>query len=187
MKILTIWKFLDKLDTEFQINLQKYVQFSKYTTKEIIENVFNYITINQYNNDTADMFLHASGFHFLKFHVKNKQQWCSLVLLIKKCLQKNCIQNLHTWISHRTGFCLKHRTLKFWEHNFPKKQLSISKSAPPNTPLYRVSFQIKHFEISGPNMSKKGQKKVILGTEFGNKFSNSKFATLNTPSCRVSF
>ena len=42
------------------------------------------------------------------------------------------------------------------------KQLSISELAPPNTPLSRVSFQTKHFEISRPNLPKK----IILGTEF---------------------
>ena len=52
-------KVLDKLDTKFQINLQKYRQFSEYSIKKIIEKVFNYVTIKGYNNDTADMFLYA--------------------------------------------------------------------------------------------------------------------------------
>ena len=148
------------MDTEFQINLQKYRQFSEYSTKKIIEKAFNYITIKRYNNDTADMFLYLWGLHFLKFYVK--QQWCSLVLSIKKSVQKNRIQNLHSWISHCTRFRLKHKALKFRDHNFSKKQLLVSKSALPNTPLYRVSFETKPFEISVPNLPQK----VILGTEF---------------------
>ena len=52
-------KVLDKSDTEFQINLQKYRQFSEYNTKKIIEKVFNCITIKRYNNNTVDMFIYA--------------------------------------------------------------------------------------------------------------------------------
>ena len=40
-------KVLDKLDTEFCINLQKYRQFSECSTEKIIEEVYNYITMKQ--------------------------------------------------------------------------------------------------------------------------------------------
>ena len=46
------------------------------------------MTIKQYNSNTADMFLYAWGLHFLKYHVKNKQQWGSLVYLAKKKKKK---------------------------------------------------------------------------------------------------
>ena len=39
---------------EFRINLQKYEQFSECSTEEVTE-VYNYIKIKQYNNDTAYM------------------------------------------------------------------------------------------------------------------------------------
>ena len=74
----------DKLDTEFRINLLKYRNLSECSTEEIIEEVYDYITIKRYSSNTADMFLYAWGLHFLKCHVKNKQQWGSLVYLIKK-------------------------------------------------------------------------------------------------------
>ena len=79
---------LDKLYTEFRINLQKYRQFPEYSTEKITEEVYTYITMKRYNNDTADLFVYTWGLHFLKFHVKNKQQWGSLVLLIKKACRK---------------------------------------------------------------------------------------------------
>ena len=40
-------KTLDKLDTEFGINLQKYRQFSKYRTEKITDEVYNFETIQQ--------------------------------------------------------------------------------------------------------------------------------------------
>ena len=45
--------------------------------------------------------------------------------------------------------CVSFKTLNFKVslHNFPIKQLSISKSAPPNTDLYRVSFKAKRFKV----------------------------------------
>ena len=49
-------KILEKLDTKFRINLQKYRQFSECSTEKIIEEVYNYITMKWYNNDTSDMF-----------------------------------------------------------------------------------------------------------------------------------
>ena len=39
----------NKLDKEFQINLQNYRQFSGYSTKKIIEKVFNYISIKRHS------------------------------------------------------------------------------------------------------------------------------------------
>ena len=78
----------DKLDTEFRINLLKYRNLSECSTEEIIEEVYDYITIKRYSSNTADMFLYAWGLHFLKCHVKNKQQWGSLVYLIKKKKRK---------------------------------------------------------------------------------------------------
>ena len=51
-------KILDKLETEFHVNLQKYRQFSECSTEKIIEEVYNRITAF-YKNDTADMFLYA--------------------------------------------------------------------------------------------------------------------------------
>ena len=51
-------KVLDKLDTEFRINLLKNRKFSECNTKKIIE-VYNYITVKRYNNNTTEMFLYA--------------------------------------------------------------------------------------------------------------------------------
>ena len=120
----------DKLDTEFRINLLKYRNLSECSTEEIIEEVYDYITIKRYSSNTADMLLYAWGLHFLKCHVKNKQQWGSLVYLIKKKkkkerkkrnVQKNYIRTLHSWISRCTGFHSKYRTLKFWGQGAPRK------------------------------------------------------------------
>ena len=66
-------KVLDKLDTESQIKVQNYRQFSEYSTKKIIENFFSDVAAKQYN-DTADLFLYPGGLHFLKIHFKIKQQ-----------------------------------------------------------------------------------------------------------------
>ena len=71
---------------------------------------------------------------------------------------------LHFLQVHVKIFDLKHRTLKFCDQNFLqrgilgtelKKQLPISESVPPSSPLYQASFQTKYFEISGPNCEKK--------------------------------
>ena len=77
-------KVLDKLHTGFCMNLQKCRQFSACSTEKIIEEDYDYINMKRGNNDTADMFLYAWGLHFQKFHVKHKQQWGPLVLLIKR-------------------------------------------------------------------------------------------------------
>ena len=44
------------MNTEFRINFQKYKQFSACSTEKTIEEVYNYITIKQYKNDTTYMF-----------------------------------------------------------------------------------------------------------------------------------
>ena len=50
--------------------------------------------------------------------------------------------------------------------------MSISESAPPNSLWFRVSFQTKHFEVSGPNLPKK----VILATEFEKTISTPEYS-----------
>ena len=49
-------KVLDKLDTEFHSNLEVIL---KQSTEQILKEVYNYVTLRRYNNDTADMFLSA--------------------------------------------------------------------------------------------------------------------------------
>ena len=65
-------KILDKLDTEFRIDLQKYRQFSECSTDKIVKEVHDYITIKRYNNDTADMFLYAFA---NIYQTEGKQCW----------------------------------------------------------------------------------------------------------------
>ena len=50
---------LDKLDTEFRSNLEEYRKYSELSTEQISKEVYNYVTLKRYNNDTADMFLSA--------------------------------------------------------------------------------------------------------------------------------
>ena len=50
---------LDKLDTEFCSNLEEYRKYSELSTEQILKEVYNYVTLKRYNNDTADMFLSA--------------------------------------------------------------------------------------------------------------------------------
>ena len=50
---------LDKLDTEFRSNLEEYRKYSELSTEQILKEVYNYVTLKRYNNDTADMFLSA--------------------------------------------------------------------------------------------------------------------------------
>ena len=76
-------------------------------------------------------------------------------------------------MSHFTGLCLKHRTLKFRDENFPKKCILGTE----------FKKQLSIFEVSGPNLPKK----VILATEFQKQLLNSELAPLNTSSYRVSF
>ena len=52
-------KVLDKLDTEFRSNLEEYRKYSELSTEQILKEVYNYVTLKRYNNDTADMFLSA--------------------------------------------------------------------------------------------------------------------------------
>ena len=51
-------KVLDKLDTQFRVNLQKYRQFFECSTGKIIEELYNYQTMERYNNDTTDLFIY---------------------------------------------------------------------------------------------------------------------------------
>ena len=50
---------LDKLDTEFRSNLEEYRKYSELSTEQISKEVYHYVTLKRYNNDTADMFLSA--------------------------------------------------------------------------------------------------------------------------------
>ena len=50
---------LDKLDTEFRSNLEEHRKYSELSTEQILKEVYNYVTLKRYNNDTADMFLSA--------------------------------------------------------------------------------------------------------------------------------
>ena len=50
-------KVLDKLDTEFRSNLEEYRKYSELSTEQILKEVYYYVTLKRYNNDTADMFL----------------------------------------------------------------------------------------------------------------------------------
>ena len=53
-------KVLDKLDTEFRSNIEEeYRKYSELSTEQILKEVYNYVTLKRYNNDTADMFLTA--------------------------------------------------------------------------------------------------------------------------------
>ena len=50
---------MDKLDTEFRSNLEEHRKYSELSTEQILKEVYNYVTLKRYNNDTADMFLSA--------------------------------------------------------------------------------------------------------------------------------
>ena len=59
---------------------------------------------------------------------------------------------------------MKQSTLKFWDQICPRKlfwgqnlrkESSNSESTPLNIPMYRASFNTKHFEVLGPNLTKK--------------------------------
>ena len=48
---------MDKLNAEFRSNLEEYRKYSELSTEQILKEVYNYVTLKRYNNDTADMFL----------------------------------------------------------------------------------------------------------------------------------
>ena len=52
-------KILDKLDTEFRSNSEEYRKYSELRTEQMLREVYNYVTLKYYNNDTADMFSSA--------------------------------------------------------------------------------------------------------------------------------
>ena len=44
-------KVLDKLDTEFRLNLEEYRKFSKLSTEQILKEVYNYVTLKRYKEE----------------------------------------------------------------------------------------------------------------------------------------
>ena len=69
----------------------------------------------------------------------------------------------------------------FWGRNL-RKQLPNSESKPFNTPIDRVSFKTKHFEVSEPNLPGKD----ILGSELRKRLLNSESTPLKTSICGIS-
>ena len=75
-------KVLDKLDTEFVVNLQKYRQFSECSTVKMTEEVYNFDTIKQRHRRHVLICVRLT---FSEFYVENKQQRGSVaMMLIKK-------------------------------------------------------------------------------------------------------
>ena len=83
------------------------------------------------------------------------------MLLIKKSMLKNCIQNLQSWISHCTWF----RFIELWSFRTtvsPKNNCQ-SRNQHNQIPLCtKFNFKQSTFKVQGQIC----QKKVILGTVF---------------------